>query len=77
MAREPRTPDDWLTLSNQIDTVFGQEPPAGPLGVEEVDGVLLVAAWFRRHPEELGRTLAPATARELCRRELSPVGSPG
>jgi excinuclease ABC subunit C len=25
----------------------------------EVDGVLLVASWFRRHPEELARTLPP------------------
>jgi hypothetical protein len=31
----------------------------------------LVAAWFRRQPEELGRTLAPQTAREMCRRELA------
>jgi len=28
--------------------------------VEEIDGVLLVAAWFRRHPEERTLTLKPA-----------------
>jgi excinuclease ABC subunit C len=30
------------------------------LAVEEVDGVLLVAAWFRRYPAERTRTLDPA-----------------
>jgi excinuclease UvrABC nuclease subunit len=29
------------------------------LAVEEVDGVLLVAGWFRRYPEERARTLDP------------------
>jgi excinuclease ABC subunit C len=36
------------------------------LAVEEVDGVLLVAAWFRRHPEERGRTLEPADVLQRC-----------
>jgi hypothetical protein len=30
-------------------------------GLEEVDGVLLVAGWFRRHKEELARTMEVAT----------------
>jgi excinuclease ABC subunit C len=33
----------------------------GPVPVEEMDSVLLVAAWFRRHPEERGRALNPLT----------------
>ena len=39
-------------------------PGAGnaALGVEEVDGVLLVSTWFRRHPDERTRTLTPAEA---------------
>jgi excinuclease ABC subunit C len=36
---------------------------AGATSVDEVDGVLLVAGWFRRHPEERERALTPAEAR--------------
>jgi excinuclease ABC subunit C len=33
---------------------------SGPPGLAEIDGVLLVAAWFRRHPEERALTFGPA-----------------
>src|SRR5205823_5374627 len=39
---------------------------AGPPGPDEIDGVLLVAAWFRRHPAEKEKTLEPAAARAAC-----------
>jgi excinuclease ABC subunit C len=39
-------------------------PNLAPLN--QVDHVLLVAAWFRRRPEELQQTLAPAKALALC-----------
>ena len=39
---------------------------SGPPGPDEIDGVLLVAAWFRRHPAEKDRALAPAAARTAC-----------
>ncbi len=32
----------------------------GPLSLAETDGVLLVASWFRRHPEEKRRAFDPA-----------------
>jgi excinuclease ABC subunit C len=37
-------------------------PPGGTPGEapDEVDGVLLVAAWFKRYPQERARTLTPA-----------------
>ncbi|HZT80300.1 MAG TPA: UvrB/UvrC motif-containing protein [Gemmataceae bacterium] len=38
----------------------------GPPAPEEVDGVLLVAAWFRRHPEERARVLTWDEARARC-----------
>ncbi|HZY84765.1 MAG TPA: UvrB/UvrC motif-containing protein [Gemmataceae bacterium] len=38
----------------------------GPPGLDEIDGVLLVAGWFRRHPEERQRTLAPEEALAAC-----------
>jgi excinuclease ABC subunit C len=36
----------------------------GPTGLEEVDGVLLVAGWFARHRDERLRVLEPAVARQ-------------
>ena len=37
------------------------------LALEEVDVVLLVAGWFRRHPEERAGALMPPAALALCR----------
>ena len=34
-----------------------------PAGTEQIDGVLLVAGWFRRHPEERRRTFPPLRPR--------------
>ncbi|OAI46958.1 hypothetical protein AYO44_01915 [Planctomycetaceae bacterium SCGC AG-212-F19] len=46
-----------------IEAVFGKPRNGhGPGWAEEVDGVLLVAAWFRRHPREQERTLTAAEA---------------
>jgi excinuclease ABC subunit C len=39
----------------------------GPPGLDEIDGVLLVAGWFRRHPAERQRTLTPEEALTACR----------
>jgi hypothetical protein len=41
-------------------------PPGAALGGGEVDGVLLVAGWFRRYPEERARVLAPEQALARC-----------
>ena len=38
----------------------------GPPGPDEIDGVLLVAAWFRRYPAETEKTLEPAAALAAC-----------
>jgi hypothetical protein len=46
---------------------FAWEARGRLLAADEVDGVLLVAGWFRRHPEERERTLAPEAALALCR----------
>jgi excinuclease ABC subunit C len=42
-----------------LQAVYGKEPP-GPPNLEEIDSVLLVAGWFRRHAAERQRTRAPA-----------------
>lgn len=46
---------------------------SGPLSPEEVDGVLLVSAWFRRHAEERTRVLMPEAALAVCN---EPAGVP-
>jgi excinuclease ABC subunit C len=38
----------------------------GPLTRDEIDGVLLVAGWFRKHPAERQCTLEPQAALALC-----------
>jgi excinuclease ABC subunit C len=45
-----------------LRTVYQTAGVPGPLSLEEIDGVLLVAGWFRRHSSERGRTLPPAQA---------------
>jgi excinuclease ABC subunit C len=47
--------------------VYEGNAAAGPPGLEEVDGVLLVAGWFRRHPAERERVLEPEAALARCR----------
>ncbi len=51
-----------------IETAFQEKHTARAVpAADEIDGVLLVAAWFRRHPQELARTLEPARALRMCR----------
>jgi excinuclease ABC subunit C len=46
--------------------VYGKEAPPGPPTLEEIDGVLLVASWFRRHKDERLRTLTLTEAERVC-----------
>lgn len=50
-----------------LESVYAGEN-AGPARppVEDPDVLLLVTGWFRRYPEELGRTIAPEDARQMC-----------
>jgi excinuclease ABC subunit C len=41
-------------------------PPGAALAGNEVDGVLLVAAWFRKRPQERERVLTPEQALARC-----------
>jgi excinuclease ABC subunit C len=62
----PRDEASRQTAAAALAAVYGKEyPPLGLLS-EEVDGVLLVAAWFRRDPRERERGLKPDDARALC-----------
>jgi hypothetical protein len=41
-----------------LDEVFRGKGAAGTPGLDEIDGVLLVAGWFRRHRAEMDRVLS-------------------
>jgi excinuclease ABC subunit C len=59
-------------VAEAVEAVFFAEQARGRLlAADEFDGVLLVDGWFRRHPEERARTLAPGGALALCRAERS------
>jgi len=50
-----------------LDAVFPRDRRSGPpTGLEDLDGVLLVARWFRTHPGELETVLSPEAARRRC-----------
>jgi excinuclease ABC subunit C len=55
----PRSPRDHRALAEQAQLLFAQ-PETHTLGLRahEVQEVLLIARWFRLHPEELERTQA-------------------
>ncbi|MBY0523060.1 MAG: GIY-YIG nuclease family protein [Gemmataceae bacterium] len=56
----PRDDDSRRAAEALIESVYGQ-PSIGtePTRLEEIDGVLLVAAWFRKRPEERTRAINP------------------
>jgi excinuclease ABC subunit C len=65
----PRTADDARATAKMIEAVYD-----GP-GVdqralesyEHIDGMLIVASWFRRFPKERGKVLSPEEALRRCR----------
>lgn len=62
-------------ISARLDEVYPAAGEPTPVGLDEIDGVLLVAAWFRRHRGERKRVLDVAAARELaCQVVATPVG---
>ena len=61
----PRDAATRLAAAAALEAVY-RGAASGPPGPDEIDGVLLVAAWFRRHPVEKGKLLEPAAARATC-----------
>jgi hypothetical protein len=51
-------------VQTALDAVY-QGSTQGPPGLDEIDGVLLVAGWFRRHRSERKRVLDVEAARQL------------
>jgi excinuclease ABC subunit C len=65
----PRTAAQQRAAARQLRSVCGERPASGGVvPVDQVDGVWLVAAWFRRHVEERQRLLDPAALLAACRR---------
>jgi excinuclease ABC subunit C len=65
----PRTAADHRAAARRIREVLRKDP-AGTrfLPATELDGVLLVASWFRRHAAERSRLLDAAELLRACRR---------
>lgn len=58
----PRSTAERFALARQAEAVFGPEEPASAaLRPHEIEEVLLLTAWFRKHPDELARTLPPSS----------------
>ncbi|HEY1860754.1 MAG TPA: GIY-YIG nuclease family protein [Gemmataceae bacterium] len=57
----PSNGKERCVRAEEIDKTFRKrkKTAAGPVPANEVDSVLLVAAWFRKHPQEAGRRVAP------------------
>ncbi len=57
----PRTAAQRRALARAAEEHFGRPEPGGTMVARhQVDEILLVARWFRAHPEELERTLPPS-----------------
>ena len=61
----PRDDAGRTAAAAALRAVYG-DAVSGPPGPDEIDGLLLVAAWFRRRPAEEEKTLDPAAARAAC-----------
>lgn len=61
----PRDDAGRTAAAAALTAVYGGGA-SGPPGPDEIDGVLLVAAWFRRHPAEEEKTLGPGAALTMC-----------
>ncbi len=53
----PVTPIEHAAFRAVVEETAARPlPPPGPLPLEAIDEILLLMAWFRAHPEALGRT---------------------
>jgi excinuclease ABC subunit C len=64
---EPRTPQEKQAAAERLRAIYIKPSAAALLeGHEHIDGMLVVASWFRRKPAERKRTLTPADALRHC-----------
>jgi excinuclease ABC subunit C len=68
VMQRPHDGESRRATRTAIERVFRRgTTDAGPVAIDRVDGILLVAAWFRKRPEERAHVLTPEHALELCR----------
>jgi excinuclease ABC subunit C len=67
----PRNSEAKRAAAKIIEKLYQPNKPRTPLpGPEAIDQVLLVAAWFHRHPRQRARTIDPARLIVRCRTEV-------
>jgi excinuclease UvrABC nuclease subunit len=67
----PGNPQAKRAVAKIIERLYQPNKPRTPLpGPEAIDQVLLVAAWFHRHPRQRARTIDPARLIARCRTEV-------
>ena len=63
----PHDDDTRRRIGTILESIYPKgAAPAGPLNLDEIDSVLLVSSWFRRHSAERQRQLTPAAALAFC-----------
>jgi len=68
VVRRPHDGERRNSTRTAIERIFrAGRQETGPLAIDRLDGILLVAAWFRKRPEERANVLTPEHALELCR----------
>jgi excinuclease ABC subunit C len=64
----PSNPAQKDDARRAIEAIFGPKQLSGVRDAyEHADGMMVVLAWFRKHPGELKRTLSPQQALAMCR----------
>lgn len=65
-AAAPHTTEDRSRVARLIDRTFAEVPTPDLLSGATVDSVLLVSAWFRKHPDEKRKLMTKAEALAKC-----------
>jgi excinuclease ABC subunit C len=76
---EPRHQRSAIKALDRLERVFGLDANSPrktdavtqEFAREDPEAVALTVAWFRRYPDELNRTLAPAAGAAVCRQLIS------
>lgn len=74
VAAAPRSLTTARRCLALLDETFDRRRPAP---ADDYDHIRLVAAWFRRHPDEQAKVLAPEQARALCSQKLTRANRAG